>query len=442
MGAEWWIINKNDLVTGSTTPRSVSFGPYPSLASVHPVVSLSSTSTEYMVSTGAQEIHTSTTTALLFSVTGIPGVSTVTNATISLTVQNITLPSNAYHPPDDMRVQSAVWFNGKAWFGLDTSCIPTGDTTTRGCIRLIQADTTALQIKQDFNLYVAGNDAFYSSLSTDSMGSLAVVYDYASGLSGPKIAVTGQAINDPADTLVQSTIIKASNTFNLSGNLGDYFGTAVDPTDPTIVWVIGEYVTSSLGHCGDFSSCWATYITDMRVRPTITVNNTTTFLGYSVTTNGTLTTNAPLNNLTLSGKITVSASNSSGLVFSKTYTVANVLIRNYTSGPPTAPYRAVLLLNVGVNSCPGYNVTCHLSSDNSISYDGASAIDTVTVSRNIDINQDGIVNNSDLSIVSASLYCNVGQACYNPQADVNADGTINAVDLSTVSNFGNAPDYI
>src|SRR2546426_721155 len=52
LGVQYWVLNKTDLLSG-VTPRTMSFGPDPTLFSVHPVQSLRSTDTQFMVSTGS-----------------------------------------------------------------------------------------------------------------------------------------------------------------------------------------------------------------------------------------------------------------------------------------------------------------------------------------------------------------------------------------------------
>ena len=50
-----------------------------------------------------------------------------------------------------------------------------------------------------------------------------------------------------------------------------------------------------------------------------------------------------------------------------------------------------------------------------------------------DVNGDGVVNCTDLTIVNASFGKRAGQAGFDPRADVNGDRIVNIVDLSTVS---------
>src|SRR5205823_6394706 len=67
LGVQYWVLNKTDLVSGAPA-RTMSFGPDPTLFSVHPVQSLGSTDTQFMVSTGSGP----TSTLTLFTVIGVP----------------------------------------------------------------------------------------------------------------------------------------------------------------------------------------------------------------------------------------------------------------------------------------------------------------------------------------------------------------------------------
>src|SRR5207244_11373147 len=114
----------------------------PTLFSVHPVQSLRSTDTQFMVSTGSGPASTLT----LFSVTGVPpGV-------VLVSQQNFGIRSAAMPPrapqlgsrstldTADNRVQDAMWADNRLWLSLGLGCNPAGDQL-RPCVRLIEVDT-------------------------------------------------------------------------------------------------------------------------------------------------------------------------------------------------------------------------------------------------------------------------------------------------------------
>src|SRR3989441_3591199 len=142
LGVQYWVLNKTDLLSG-VTPRSMSFGPDPTLFSVHPVQSLRPTDTQFMVSTGSGP----TSTLTLFSVTGVPpGI-------VLVSQQNFAIGSTAVPPSApqlgsrstldtaDNRVQDAIWADNRLWLALDGGCLPAGDNRGRSCGRLVEVDT-------------------------------------------------------------------------------------------------------------------------------------------------------------------------------------------------------------------------------------------------------------------------------------------------------------
>src|SRR5438876_1101101 len=110
LGVQYWVLNKTDLVSGAPA-RTMSFGPDPTLFSVHPVQSLGSTDTQFMVSTGSGP----TSTLTLFTVIGVPP------GLVLVSKQNLGIRSTAVPPSApqlgskstldtaDNRVQDAMW---------------------------------------------------------------------------------------------------------------------------------------------------------------------------------------------------------------------------------------------------------------------------------------------------------------------------------------------
>ncbi len=251
------IINKSELLAGCLRIDNVSSTlPY---LSVHPVQSLSPTATEYMVSTGAG--LTSVNVTHLYAIIGTPPATPV----IALT--NLTIAPTAALSSDvegyDSRVQDAAWFRGKLWYALNDAC------PQATCIRLTEINTNTSRVVQDFNFEVTGQSFWYPALKIDGDGGLDVVYGNGTG-----IAVTGQTVNDPPGTLRNPATLKGPSgsipgTVNSGYLYGDYFGAGVDPTDPRVVWVAGEYIPVPRTQCapGSELNCWGTFIGSMSVQP-------------------------------------------------------------------------------------------------------------------------------------------------------------------------------
>jgi len=299
LGVQYWVLNKTDLLSGAPA-RSMSFGPDPTLFSVQPVQSLAPTDTQFMVTLGSGP----TSTLTLFSITGVPpGLVLVSRQ--DLAVQRTAVPPSAPQPgtknkldTGDARVQDAMWVDGRLWLSLDDGCTPPGDNLVRSCARLIEVDTANASIVQDFDLGVVGKHVFYPALRTDREGHLIVVVGESSSAEFPGVMVADRSATDPPNTIGTPQLVRigeAPETLACSGSVcryGDYFGAARDPSDPGIVWVAGEYGTSS---------GWATFIAAMSETVRLTLSYsvqggsgytppTLTYVSGGQATNATLTT--------------------------------------------------------------------------------------------------------------------------------------------------------
>ncbi|HVH16168.1 MAG TPA: dockerin type I domain-containing protein [Candidatus Angelobacter sp.] len=304
-GGQYWILNKSEMTAGVRSIEYATYGPVGvsaataspgfALGSVHPVDSLSPTVTQYMVSTGTslENNAVSTNAVQLFAVTGIPP-GNLTFRLFSLPVSTISNPDPGIQPGGnidtrDLRVEDASWFQGKLWLTVNDSCMLSGDTGFHACIRLIEIDTAVPTVLQDFDFCAVNTSCFYGALRTDSQGNLAVIYGFSSSTIYPSLAVTGQAIGDPLNTLKQPLTLIAGTAINqpprFGSRYGDYFGASVDPADQTLVWVAGEYINNSTRKCFGAQNCWSTRIGSIRVtRNDVSILNSpalTSFIGGS-----------------------------------------------------------------------------------------------------------------------------------------------------------------
>lgn len=277
------IINKSDLLTGSPAPRNTFLVLATGGARYTAVQSLSSTTTQFLVR--LHENPPNTFTIEIRSVTGVPpGPVTVDARNVSISGFSWSLP-NAVQAGTNNRILvssefDAFWQNGKLWLALVVGCIPTDaagtpDTEIRSCIRIIQIDTNTYDVTRDFTFGSFGSFYFYPALRTDSRGNPVVVFGYSSATDFPGLMVATQTVGDPPDTVQGPQILRRGSgpetgACSASGcRYGDYFGAAVDPSDPTVVWVAGEY-----GAMGG----WATFVASIRV----TLSTVALNLSYSV----------------------------------------------------------------------------------------------------------------------------------------------------------------
>lgn len=439
VGAQYWVLNKSEMLTGSTVSFATS-GANGGFFSIHPAQSLSSTKTQYMVGNIVSRKTLVTNLVEFFSVAGVPGVSTVTANITALTVSTLGIPPGGVQPgtvstvnTGDFRVQDAAWFMGKLWYGLDDACNPSGDTQVRSCVRLTMIDTATspATVKQDFDFGISGQYLFYPALKIDNNGDLELVYGYSSSTVFPSLAITSQAVTDPVDSLTQSQTLRSGSAADTSTRYGDYFGSGLDPSNPSIVWVAGEYHSSTTGACGSFGSCWSTFVGSITmVSPiAVSVNSLINFAGANVNTTGRLTINTL--NSTVSGTATVVARNSTTgtIIFAKTYAISGIKLQGQM---PTLV--ASFLLNVAINPYA-------LSSDITITLAGAVATSGVLVTRQIDINADRTVDIVDVATVASSFGSSFGSPNYNPAADLDANGTVNINDVAIAAFYFAAPSF-
>lgn len=267
-GTKYWILNKAQMLTGSSVSlftSTINSGFF----SIHPVQSQGPATTQYMVGNIVSGGVISPTTMELFTVKGVPGVSTVTTTTASFTVSSINSPPNGAQPgttstinTGDARVQDAIWSRGLIWYTFGDACTPAGDSQMRSCIRLTQIDPTGSQplVKQDFDYGANSIYFYYPALREDGLGNLEIVYGLSSQSNRPTIQVADQAITDPVGSIGLAQTLKTGSIIDSSNRYGDYFGAGVDPTDPSVIWVAGEYDSSTGGTCGTFGPCWLTFI--------------------------------------------------------------------------------------------------------------------------------------------------------------------------------------
>lgn len=254
LGAEYWVLNKTELVTGASPLHIYDSGLDLTEFSIHPAQMEGSSATHYMVSTYWPGTATTSNVLHLFTVSGVPP------DPVTVTIASFPMPTAAVPPSadqlgsrgkldtGDIRVSDAVWSAGKLWLGFDEAC---QSAASRACIRLIELDTAATSMPQDFDIDVTGTHVFYPGLRMDGVGDLAVVFGYSSSNDYPGIMAEGRLTDDSPNTLAAAQIIVTGTGPEVSGcsksvcRYGDYFGAGLDPSNTSVVWLAGEMGTPS-----------------------------------------------------------------------------------------------------------------------------------------------------------------------------------------------------
>jgi hypothetical protein len=259
-GAQYWIINKAQMIAGAFAPDTSTITPDPSHISIRPVPTLSPTSDAYMVEncvTVSPGVLTSICPATSTGTAGGITVYTVTGAAAAPLVSSTTVPIRQTGFPgkadqpgnpaslntNDNRITSAVWNQGKLWTALnDHRC------STASCVRLDEISTpvTPLSLIQDFAFTSNGASTFYGAVSLDDSNNLVVMFETSSLSVNPSLLVTGQKATALVNTLAPSTIVQSGSAPDLSTRWGDYFYAATQPGAPSTFWVSGDYRTITL----------------------------------------------------------------------------------------------------------------------------------------------------------------------------------------------------
>lgn len=266
-GAQFWTMNKGEMESCSAVNYvTKTFGNY---FSIHPVHSVTSTATQYMVSIDGQGSSVD-----LFSIQGVPP-NPVAFSISKIPVSSISNPpsavqSRSYFKLDtgDYRVQDASWANGALWMANNDMCVPSGDNSPRSCLHLIQLDTNSMSVTQDFEYGIPGKYVFYPAFAENpATGNLLMVFGFSSATDYPGIDVTEQTAADPRNSLETPVLLQAGKgpEDELVGcvgtgacRYGDYFGAALDPSTSSI-WVAGEYGSGQVDYYA-LGHVWATAI--------------------------------------------------------------------------------------------------------------------------------------------------------------------------------------
>ena len=288
IGAQYWILNKAEMLSGCTAPT-----PCPQGRNIDAVTNVVTTTNNHWAIRPAQHLSPTHTAFMaenclhlidgvaltnnctppppnvppplangginVFTITGVPpGPTSVAVKTV--TVAKMLFPGRADQPGnpaslgtnDALRMLSIVWRNNVLWTASHEGCTDSLGAI-RTCARLDQISTPLPPpgpdptfASQDFDLGYTGSYVFYPALSTDSSNNLVLLYGHSSLGLFPDLEVTGQLATMASMTLGQASVLISGTAADLTGRWGDYFWAATDPATPNTFWVSGEFRTVSL----------------------------------------------------------------------------------------------------------------------------------------------------------------------------------------------------
>ncbi len=281
-GMQYIVMNKETLVSGGSLTGNYQSEEQTNVASLHPAELITPSNDIYMVSTN----FGGTSSILLATISG--NVSNLSISEVNITANTISSPPTGVDPggadidTDDGRVLDAFWKQGNLWLSLTDGCTPSGSTTAQSCARVIELNTTANTILNDFNIGSNGYSFYYPAIRPDRFGNVFTVFGYSSSTVYPSIAAAEIYADNTIGTPF-TLVTGSADNYGADGRYGDYFSAETSPFSNIGIIVAGEFVN---GTSGDYWSTHITGITTYHVIPPYPVKadrgQTATLSGYAV----------------------------------------------------------------------------------------------------------------------------------------------------------------
>ncbi|MFB7466179.1 IPT/TIG domain-containing protein [Streptomyces sp. NPDC056224] len=265
------VVNKAELLAGGSSVTTTTFAQDNTRAEVVPATSLSGINDQFAMEHDGTDVVVTT-------ITGVPGVSPVTETENTVAIGTAPPPPDAVQPAggdasietNDDRMLSVAWQNNRLWGLFNVSCTPVGDTAVHVCQRYIQISTGGTQaLVTNLDLGMVGGDIYYGSLALNDEDDLFSGFTASSSTMFPTaVAIAVPAGNFPARTFgdfyaagTQPYACRCLGT----PRWGDYSGTARDPSNPKDVWTVQQI--GAIATTGLFGGDWGTAMDRVTLSP-------------------------------------------------------------------------------------------------------------------------------------------------------------------------------
>lgn len=266
LGDQFYIINKADLLQGNINNSCNCWEQSTSNLNfriLREVPSLSPTTTLRMVEVDTNDNHLylhsfsnpvpnsiASDTPQSFAI-GIPEVITIKGGA---TQPNSADPTTLDPSIDtgDNRVISANWFQGRLLTAFnedfqDPDNVGNNNLVRTG-FRINEVDTTNSALLADLAVRRGAFDFYYPAITVDVNGNIGVVFGFSAEDVYPSLVAWTLAANSPG-TITSQTVLVNGQTSSVAfvgtkNRYGDYFGAAVDPFNPSDMWVAGGIIFS------------------------------------------------------------------------------------------------------------------------------------------------------------------------------------------------------
>lgn len=269
-GPDIWVFEKSDFLAATADPVAARMVHLTNGNATVGVINLEVGNPNGPIGYAVALGGTDTTAALITQITGTPAAGDVA---LIPTVVHLPYPwqdpiaapeqGGPNQIPDDFYPKQGILSGGSLWFPMDEPCVPAGDTQLRDCVHLAQVDISSTKpfLVREPEIAVPGRYLITPAVAVDAQGRAVVVATETGTDMYPSVI----AIPIRADGTVGSpSILRAGQSYsdadNYAPNLirwGDYSSAAVDPTDPSRLWLGGEFALNP--------SQWGTSISSVTV---------------------------------------------------------------------------------------------------------------------------------------------------------------------------------
>ena len=177
------------------------------------------------------------------------------------------LPPDAEQPDtatrietNDSRLLSSMFqFVGgvhRLWTAHTSKITWSGDSAARSAVQWYEIDTQTRKVVQQAGYGALGFYYYFPVVQTDFGRNAHLLFSRSSAQEYGSLRQTGRRVNDAANDLQGSALVKAGESAYTGGRWGDYFGHARDGGDANRVWLYGEFA--------DARNSWGTWVCSTR----------------------------------------------------------------------------------------------------------------------------------------------------------------------------------